>query len=81
MAGKERMRLTDSGIARLRPREREYTVWDTRTPGLGVRVRPSGGMSFVLLRKTDGRSTRRSLGLRRVNARRQRAPPVPRTHG
>ena len=62
MAGKERMRLTDAGIAHLRPREREYTVWDTRTPGLGVRVRPSGGTSFVLLRKTDGRSTRLSLG-------------------
>ena len=58
------MRLTDAGIARLRPREREYTVWDTRTPGLGVRVRvrSSGGTSFVLLRKTDGRSTRLSLG-------------------
>ena len=26
MAGKERMRLTDAGIARLRPREREYTM-------------------------------------------------------
>lgn len=62
MAGKKRMRLTDAGIARLRPREREYTIWDTRTPGLGVRVRPSGGMSFVLLRKTDGRSTRLSVG-------------------
>ena len=62
MADKERMRMTDAGIARLRPREREYTVWDTRTPGLGVRVRPSGGTSFVLLRKIDGRSTRLSLG-------------------
>lgn len=62
MAGKDRMRLTDSGIARLRPREREYTVWDTRTPGLGVRVRPSGATSFVLLRNTNGRSTRLSLG-------------------
>ena len=62
MTGTERMRLTDAAIARLRPREREYTVWDTRTPGLGVRVRPSGGRSFMLLRKTDGRSTRLSLG-------------------
>ena len=61
MTGTERMRLTDAAIARLRPREREYTVWDTRTPGLGVRVRPSGGTSFVLLRKTNGRSTRFSL--------------------
>ena len=56
------MRLTDAAIARLRPAEREYTVWDTRTPGLGVRVRPSGGVSFVLLHKTDGRSRRTSLG-------------------
>ena len=62
MAGKERMRLTDAGIARLRSREREYTVWDTRTPGLGVRVRPAGGVSFVLLRKAAGRTTRLSLG-------------------
>ena len=63
MAGKERIRLTDAGIARLRPRQREYTVWDTRTPGLGVRVRPSGGISFVFLHKTDGRSRRTSLGV------------------
>ena len=62
MAGKIRMRLTDAVIARLRPREREFTVWDTRTPGLGVRVRPSGGKSFVLLFKTNGRSKRTSLG-------------------
>ena len=62
MAGKERMRLTDAAISRLRPREREYTVWDSRTPGLGVRVRPSGGASFVLLHKADGRSKRNSLG-------------------
>ena len=75
MADKNRMRLTDAGIARLRPREREYTVWDTRTPGLGVRVRPSGGTSFVFLRKTNGRSTRLSLGpvtsMRVDDARRQ----------
>ena len=32
------MRLSDAAIARLRPREREYTVWDSRMPGLGVRV-------------------------------------------
>ena len=62
MAGKERMRLTDAAIARLRPRAREYTVWDTRVPGLGVRVRPSGGQSYVMLQETDGRSKRVSLG-------------------
>ena len=62
MSGTGRVRLTDSAIARLRPREREYTVWNTSTPGLGVRMRPSRGTIFVLLRKTVGRSTRLSLG-------------------
>ena len=36
MAGRERMRLTDRAVARFRPREREYTVWDNHVAGLGV---------------------------------------------
>ena len=62
MAAKRRLRLTDTAIARLRPEGQEFTVWDTRTPGLGVRVRPTGGKSFILLSKADGRSRRTSLG-------------------
>ena len=62
MAGKHRMRLTDASIARLHPREREYAVWDTRVAGLGVRVRPSGGRSYVMLEEVGGRSKRVSLG-------------------
>ncbi len=62
MASKERMRLTDAAIARHRPREREYTVWDTRFAGLGVRVRPSGGRSWIFLRNTGGGTRRISLG-------------------
>ena len=62
MAGRERMRLTDRAIARLRPREREYTVWDNHVAGLGVRVRPSGGRSYILLKNAGGRSRRVSLG-------------------
>ena len=62
MAARERMKLTNAAIARLRPREREYTVWDSRVPGLGVRVRPSGGQSWVLLQDAGGRSKRISLG-------------------
>ena len=56
------MRLTDGAIARLNPREREYTVWDNHFAGLGVRVRPTGGRSYVLLEDTSGRSKRVSLG-------------------
>ena len=64
MAGRKRKRtrLTDSGIARLWPREREYTVWDSRLEGLGVRVRPTGGRSYILFRKTRGLWRRISLG-------------------
>ena len=62
MAGKERRRLTDDAISRLRPREREYTVWDSAIPGFGVRVRPGGGKSYVMLRRSSGASRRVSLG-------------------
>ena len=62
MAGRERMRLADAAIARFRPREREYTVWDSLVAGLGVRVRPSGGQSYVLLEDAGGRTRRVSLG-------------------
>ena len=51
MAAKQRIRLTDSLIAPLRTCSREYTVWDSHLLGLGIRVRTSGGASFVLLRK------------------------------
>ena len=62
MAARERMKLTDAAVARLRPREREYTVWDSRVAGLGVRVRPAGGQSWVLLLDAGGRTKRVSLG-------------------
>ena len=61
MAGK-RKRLTDAGVARLAPAAREYTVWDTRQAGLGVRVRSSGHRSFVYCRKGEGGARRITLG-------------------
>ena len=56
------MKLTNAAIARFRPREREYTVWDNRVADLGVRVRSSGGKSYVLLLDMGGRTKRISLG-------------------
>ena len=61
MAAKRR-RLTDANIAKLAPAVREYTVWDTRQAGFGVRVRPSGHRSFVYCPKGDGRARRITLG-------------------
>ncbi len=57
-----RKRLTDAGIARLRPETREYTVWDTQVAGLGVRVRPSGSRTFIYHRKTAGALRKMSFG-------------------
>ena len=61
MAAKRR-RLTDANVAKLAPATREYTVWDTRHSGLGVRVRPSGQRSFVYCRKGDDGARRITLG-------------------
>ncbi len=58
-----RRRLTDANVARLAPSAREYTVWDTRHAGLGVRVRPSGHRSFVYCPKGgEDRARRITLG-------------------
>ena len=58
----KRQRLTDSNVARLKPKAREYTVWDTRHAGLGVRVRPSGHRSYVYCRKAEDGAGRITLG-------------------
>ena len=90
MAARERMKLTDAAVARLRPREREYAVWDSRVPGLGVRVRPTGGRSWVVLLDAGGRTKRVSLGpvsaksaaeARREALRRQADPQPEKTAG
>ncbi|MDE0392909.1 MAG: site-specific integrase [Rhodospirillales bacterium] len=62
MPARERSRLTDAAVSRLRPRAREYTVWDSAVPGLGVRVRPTGGMTWVMLEDSGGCTRRLSLG-------------------
>ena len=61
MAAKRR-RLTDANVARLVPAAREYTIWDTRHAGLGVRVRPSGHRTFVYRRNVEGVARRITLG-------------------
>ena len=58
----KRRRLTDANVAKLAPSAREYTVWDIRRAGLGVRVRPSGHRSFVYWRKVEDGARRITLG-------------------
>ena len=44
-----KIKLTDAGIAKLKARDVEYTVWDTRLAGFGVRVGrvPGRGVGVV----------------------------------
>ena len=57
-----KIRLTDATVGRLKPRLREYTVWDTRMAGLGVRVRTSGYRCFVYHHVQNGCSRRHTVG-------------------
>lgn len=68
------VRLTNSGVRRLRPGETEYIVWDSLVAGLGVRVRPSGYLGYVWHGRTNGAMLRVTLGptnLRSVEEARQ----------
>ena len=63
MTGRARkVRLTDAGVARLRPGGTEYIVKDIRVAGMGVRVRPSGHRSFVWHGAVNGRALRTTVG-------------------
>ena len=63
MTGRARkVRLTDARIARLKPGGTEYIVKDSRTGGLGVRIRPSGHRSFVWHGTVNGKVVRTTVG-------------------
>ena len=42
-------RITKRVVDGLRPRATEFAVWDAKLPGFGIRVRPSGAMSYVVV--------------------------------
>lgn len=44
-----RPELTEEVAATAAPRATEYTIWSEMTPGLGMRVRPSGRRSYVVM--------------------------------
>ena len=57
-----RIRLTDANAGKFGPKESEYTVWDTRAPGFGVRIKPTGYRVWVYHESASGSPRRHSLG-------------------
>jgi integrase len=56
------MRLTDRGIAALKPKAARYEAWEDGRTGLGVRVSPAGRKSWVFMYRFGGRARRMGLG-------------------
>lgn len=54
--------LTARGIEALKPQPKRYEVFDALTPGLAIRVGPSGRKSFALYYRHHGRHRRLGLG-------------------
>jgi integrase len=77
------LRITKRVVDGLKPRASEFAVWDARLPGFGVRVRPSGAMSYVVVyRAGSGRGapvrrfTIASVGKTAPEAARRRAKAI-----
>ncbi len=56
-------KLTDRAVKLLKARTARYEVWDSSTPGFGVRVSPTGRRTFVFLYRFEGLARRMSLGV------------------
>lgn len=56
------VRLTDTFLRSLKPKNHRYDVFDASQPGFGVRVAASGALSWVLLTRENGRRKRITLG-------------------
>lgn len=52
-----RNRITKRTIDALLADGRDYVAWDGELTGFGVRVRPSGSKSFVVVYRTGGRNS------------------------
>jgi len=55
-------KLTKRIVDTAEPRAREYFIWDSDIPGLGLRILPSGRKSYVVQYRAGRRSRRMTLG-------------------
>jgi integrase len=55
------MKITKSTVDRATPKDSEYTLWDSELKGFGVRVRPSGARSYVVMYRPAGEGRRAAV--------------------
>ena len=57
-----KINFTKTSIKALKPREKRYQVWDSKTAGLCIRISPTGTKSYQVIKKLHGKMTRITLG-------------------
>ena len=58
-----RLKLTDKGVAALKPRAKRYAVSDPAVPGHWIRVQPSGSKTYaVIMRGPGGKQVLHTIG-------------------
>jgi len=71
-----RTRLTKTSVDEAKPRDKEYVVWDTSISGFGLRVRPTGGKSYIFTYRTAGGRAGRVQRVTIGNAARMKVDPA-----
>lgn len=56
------MRFTDRSVKGLKPREDRYEVFEDGRKGLGLRISPTGGKSWIFVYRRSGKLTRITMG-------------------
>jgi integrase len=66
----EKKKLTVRGINALKPADpgERKVIWDTEVPNFGIRVTDKGKISFIVMRRVDGKLLRRVVAEHRVGA-------------
>lgn len=54
--------LTDTLVERTKPKATQFRLWDSRVPGFGVQVNPTGRKTFLVFFCQGGRQTFKSIG-------------------
>ncbi len=57
-----KINFTKASIKALKPTEKRYQVWDTKTAGLCIRISPTGVKTYQVIKKLHGRMTRITIG-------------------